>query len=359
MLGFLRKLVQIDKTEKGGGASSVPKSNVYGYTGGPVFGPWDTSVHAAPGQYARFGRAVARPFAVFSKSENRTRVLDCDAKTGAIKVKGRKDRVYTVTLESCTCPDFQERSLPCKHIYGLALYLGYTAHDYWSSWLDVVCSDGVIPRPASGYSNGVYKYDVRGINPETGRKNKRTVVAFGECDAVAAAQETGLTEPFEVLPLDMEAQNTRPVSKEQIELAEEYQIAFAPDFDEKDAAAILSRYDRNDGTGIPIGLLQFLSERRVKVSLLSSAYDLIWLAFSKLAQRDILALYAAAVQLHRRGLGLSESGANPVNASCYAFADANDGASWLDELTTRDLLAPAKNSPAYRAAASFMSTHEE
>lgn len=28
---------------------------------------------------------------------------------------------HYVTLESCSCPDFQERGLPCKHIYYLAL----------------------------------------------------------------------------------------------------------------------------------------------------------------------------------------------------------------------------------------------
>jgi hypothetical protein len=27
---------------------------------------------------------------------------------------------YRVTLEECNCPDFQERKLPCKHIYCLA-----------------------------------------------------------------------------------------------------------------------------------------------------------------------------------------------------------------------------------------------
>ena len=31
---------------------------------------------------------------------------------------------YEVTLRSCTCPDFNARKLPCKHIYCLALLLG-------------------------------------------------------------------------------------------------------------------------------------------------------------------------------------------------------------------------------------------
>ena len=31
---------------------------------------------------------------------------------------------YHVTLESCTCPDFRSRHIPCKHMYRLALQLG-------------------------------------------------------------------------------------------------------------------------------------------------------------------------------------------------------------------------------------------
>lgn len=33
---------------------------------------------------------------------------------------------YAVTLTSCTCPDFSERKLPCKHIYCLAIMRGHS-----------------------------------------------------------------------------------------------------------------------------------------------------------------------------------------------------------------------------------------
>lgn len=36
-----------------------------------------------------------------------------------------KTKVYHTTLTSCTCPDFAERQLPCKHMYRLAEELGY------------------------------------------------------------------------------------------------------------------------------------------------------------------------------------------------------------------------------------------
>ena len=274
-----------------------------------------------------------------------------------MKVQGRLDRVYTVSLDRCTCPDFQERGLPCKHIYALAAFLGYTPADYWSSWLDVACADGVIPRPASGYSNGVFRYDVRGVNPETGRKNKRTVSACGEEDAVAAAHEIGLADPVEVLPLDMAAQNIHPVSERQKAFAAEYQVTFSPDFDEKDAGAVLSRYDREDATGIPVGLLQFVTEKRLRVSLLSSAWDLSFLVFEKLSPRDVLALYASSVRLFDAGSSLVDAPTDPVDAVCYAFSDASAGAEWAGELSPRELFQPVKGSPAYRAARSFLRSH--
>ena len=53
--------------------------------------------------------------------------------------QGKRGR-YTTTLSGCGCEDFRRRSLPCKHIYRLALELG------------------VIPGPFSSYRNGGYTW---------------------------------------------------------------------------------------------------------------------------------------------------------------------------------------------------------
>lgn len=37
----------------------------------------------------------------------------------AIIENSTRDSYYTVTMNSCTCPDFQKRGVPCKHIYKL------------------------------------------------------------------------------------------------------------------------------------------------------------------------------------------------------------------------------------------------
>lgn len=42
----------------------------------------------------------------------------------AIIENSRHDSYYTVTANTCTCPDFQKRGRPCKHIYKLRNTLG-------------------------------------------------------------------------------------------------------------------------------------------------------------------------------------------------------------------------------------------
>lgn len=39
-------------------------------------------------------------------------------------VRGQSGEVYDVTLDSCTCRDFQFRHKPCKHMYRLAIHIG-------------------------------------------------------------------------------------------------------------------------------------------------------------------------------------------------------------------------------------------
>ena len=49
--------------------------------------------------------------------------LNLDAKYAVI-VGSSEYKAYKTTLTKCTCPDFQKRKLPCKHIYYLALQTG-------------------------------------------------------------------------------------------------------------------------------------------------------------------------------------------------------------------------------------------
>lgn len=42
-------------------------------------------------------------------------------------IQGKSGNTYHVTLNSCTCPDYTSRHIPCKHMYRLALQVGLLA----------------------------------------------------------------------------------------------------------------------------------------------------------------------------------------------------------------------------------------
>lgn len=78
------------------------------------FGNWDDTLH---NDYEQIKRII---FSQRIKPENIT--IDTDTKSA--KIIG-SDGIYDVTLDNCTCYDFESRQLPCKHIYCLAQELGY------------------------------------------------------------------------------------------------------------------------------------------------------------------------------------------------------------------------------------------
>lgn len=79
-----------------------------------IFGNWNEDVHKDVEQIKRM------VFMQRIKSEN----ITIDAASETATVVG-SDGVYDVSLDKCTCFDFESRQLPCKHIYRLAFELGY------------------------------------------------------------------------------------------------------------------------------------------------------------------------------------------------------------------------------------------
>ncbi len=78
------------------------------------FGNWDSSSHTAVEQIKRITSAQKISSSKIQLLENSNAIIS-----------GSGTEPYIVTLNSCTCSDFQLRHLPCKHIYCLALKLGY------------------------------------------------------------------------------------------------------------------------------------------------------------------------------------------------------------------------------------------
>lgn len=90
--------------------------------GNHTFGHWNPKVHAGQAQLERFERAVHQPMAI----------LSYNSESGFAEIKGASSDSYMTSLDECTCPDFDKRSSPCKHIYFLAIQMGYTSDDFYS-----------------------------------------------------------------------------------------------------------------------------------------------------------------------------------------------------------------------------------
>jgi predicted nucleic acid-binding Zn finger protein len=73
------------------------------------WGTWNPGIHKIGSQKARYHRAFEEEFDINNFSPERLNAV----------ING-----YAVFLDSCSCPDFQDRQFPCKHIYRLAAELG-------------------------------------------------------------------------------------------------------------------------------------------------------------------------------------------------------------------------------------------
>ena len=75
---------------------------------------WDHSIHSDKAQIDRQGRALHYPF-----------TFEVDPETRTARFSSTSDLpYYDTSLSHCTCHDFEQRGLPCKHIYRLAVELG-------------------------------------------------------------------------------------------------------------------------------------------------------------------------------------------------------------------------------------------
>ena len=76
---------------------------------------WDGSIHRADGQLERIKRAAYH--------NNGLSLTQYSPRTGFGIVRGSSGESYLVNCHRCSCPDFRERQLPCKHMYFLAMLL--------------------------------------------------------------------------------------------------------------------------------------------------------------------------------------------------------------------------------------------
>lgn len=79
---------------------------------------YGTKFHCSDEQYKRFKRACS--------SDEIGKIVSINKYNLSCKIHSSKDynTIYKTTLKDCSCPDFSEHKVPCKHMYKLALELG-------------------------------------------------------------------------------------------------------------------------------------------------------------------------------------------------------------------------------------------
>ena len=98
------------KTIRGWGRSSSDMSSTNPSKLKEQWGSWFSYIHDDPAQVTRQKRA----WGCYIES------IDRYNGTARMTASGR---IYSTTLKDCTCPDFQKRGKPCKHMYRLAMEL--------------------------------------------------------------------------------------------------------------------------------------------------------------------------------------------------------------------------------------------
>ncbi len=76
---------------------------------------WDPSIHAMPEQLERLRKATDSVIPI--------QLFQYNPKNGIAKMRGSGYKYYLVSGHRCSCPDFRDRQLPCKHMYCLATML--------------------------------------------------------------------------------------------------------------------------------------------------------------------------------------------------------------------------------------------
>ena len=73
---------------------------------------WNSSIHSQTDQYKRIVRG--------NDPHSSFRIYEYSSTSGHAKVTGSAGNMYLVSGSGCSCRDFHDRNLPCKHMYYLA-----------------------------------------------------------------------------------------------------------------------------------------------------------------------------------------------------------------------------------------------
>lgn len=161
------------------------------------------------------------------------------------------------------------------------------------------------------------RFIVRGTNPATNRRNKRTYNAGSEVEAIQMAEADGLAGPFEI-------------TVEPEDVATERQLAYAKDLGlripqgacKTDVSALITRAEENDKEATNPELLTFLAARGWRGSAFTGYGFTLEILYNFVDNpREQIAIYPYYIERAENGLPLGNFDTAPRKDHYLAFAD--------------------------------------
>lgn len=160
------------------------------------------------------------------------------------------------------------------------------------------------------------RYEGKGIFPGTGRiRTINGIDAFDEEEVKSVLLSKGLVEPYEIKVVPFE-----PATDPQIEYAKKLKIKVSPDMTKIDLMYLIDKTVEHDGDPKP-GLIQFATDKKIKLSDCvgkRALYDLVW---NNLDERDKIAFFSFSVYRWLSNDREADLNLSPHKDSFYKFAD--------------------------------------
>ena len=175
---------------------------------------------------------------------------------------------------------------------------------------------GGFESPSGGYLN-YNRYQVKGINPKTGRKNTKKVDGFSEEDAINFAKNGGLTEPFEVSIIQHESPDPDYFKSVQ----KDFEIRLPDDMSNRDIYHLTNRLYEDDTVTPTKDLAKFATDNEVMFSRFIGEMVLCRLISLKVDKRTNAILFAYVVSQIESGAQIGDPRSSENYKLFSSFAD--------------------------------------
>jgi hypothetical protein len=225
----------------------------------------DSSFHESPQAKDRQSRALNNKFELISINEQ------------SCLLRGSRSTPYTVSLYSCTCPDFDQHHLPCKHMYWFADRRG-------------VFNLRKLPTPLK-HSLHPLKYIVNGVNPASGRKKTVSVEVLSGTPNDIIEEKSGLLPPYVI-----DAAEFDNPTEGQLEYAKNIGLIIPNGCNSADVSCLLSRAEDNDDSPyVSESLLRYASLHNIFFSPYIGLYFGYRTIYERLSENEKLKFFSYLV----------------------------------------------------------------